>query len=69
VDSYLGVAEQMQKSDSEFQIDFYTKMGLRNRQIEENVKKDEQATDEYVKVHLTSIEQHILDTNAGTQPS
>jgi hypothetical protein len=44
-------------------------MGLRNRQIEENVKKDEQATDEYVKVHLTSLEQHILDTNAGKQPS
>ncbi len=40
----------MEKSESEFQIDFYTKMGLRNSQIEESAKSDELATQEYVKV-------------------
>jgi hypothetical protein len=40
----------MEKSESEFQIDFYTKMGLRNSQIEESAKNDELATQEYVKV-------------------
>ena len=44
------MSEQTQKSESEFQIDFYTRMGVRNGQIEENARKDELATEEYVKV-------------------
>jgi hypothetical protein len=50
VDTYLIVAEAMHKSDSEFQLDFFTKMGQRNSQIEESAKKDELATHEYLKV-------------------
>ena len=50
VDSYLNVGEQLQKSDAQIQIDFYSKIGLRNLQIEENAKKDELAMEEYVKV-------------------
>jgi hypothetical protein len=45
----------MEKSESEFQIDFYTKMGLRNSQIEESAKNDELATQEYVKVNFKPI--------------
>jgi hypothetical protein len=45
----------MEKSESEFQIDFYTKMGLRNSQIEESAKSDELATQEYVKVNFKPI--------------
>lgn len=50
VDSYLSEAEKLQKSDSDFQIEFFSKMGLRNSQIEESAKHDELATQEYVKV-------------------
>ena len=46
----MSAAEQMQKSDSEFQIDLYTKMGLRNNQIEESANNDEEATQEFMKV-------------------
>ena len=51
VDSYLSAAEQMQKSDSEFQLDLYTKMGVRNNQIEESANNDEEATQEFMKVN------------------
>ena len=61
VDSYLSVAEQMQKSESEFSLDFYTKMGLRNSQIEESAKSDELATQEYVKVTIELV--FTLKTN------
>jgi hypothetical protein len=46
----LSEAEKLQKSDSDFQIEFFSKMGLRNSQIEESAKHDELATQEYVKV-------------------
>ena len=50
VGSFLSEAEQLQKSDSEVQTGLYDKLGLRNNLIEENARKDEKATDEYVKV-------------------
>ena len=62
MDSYLSAAEQMQKSDSEFQIDLYTKMGLRNNQIEESANNDEEATQEFMKVLFWK--QNSLDLNA-----
>ena len=61
MDSYLSAAEQMQKSDSEFQIDLYTKMGLRNNQIEESANNDEEATQEFMKVLFWK--QNSLDLN------
>ena len=61
MDSYLSAAEQLQKSDSEFQIDLYTKMGVRNNQIEESANNDEEATQEFMKVLFWK--QNSLDRN------
>ena len=40
----------MQKSDSEVQMNFCSKLELRNGHIKDSAKKDELATEEYVKV-------------------
>lgn len=50
VSSYLTSAEHMQKSDSEVQMNFCSKLELRNGHIKDSAKKDELATEEYVKV-------------------